>query len=902
VPHVSDSEITLSWFDRSTDEDGFIIERCAGQGCTQFSVLTTIPSTTSSPTRFETRYSDAGGGLAANGYYRYRIRAYRTVNGSDFFSSYLGPTEDIYTAKDIAPPCFYLRNSNSATQKGSVRRIARYGNRIYVAGEFNLAGPCSGPVQAIDEITLKPLDGVPGMGSGELFTQPLIYDVTEDPSDPGAYFVAGDQNGWVAGKNRTRVWRIKSNGKLDSSWGTGLTVSGRVNSIAVVGNVVYLAGTFTSVNGSTRNRLAALTRTTGALLNWNPGADSAVNLIRPSSDQSKVFVAGSFNQLGSSLSRQGIGALKLSTGVTGDGADPTGNTAVETWYPGAVTGGTILHFEPVGGSLFISGSFTQIGANARSRVAGIQESDGSVLTHPSITPNGNIHSSAYDSSRGLLFVVGAFTTINGTNRNYIAAIQVSDSALHSWYPTGGAGQAIPPNSSSINASSLELKGNRLFVGISPISTGSLGGVTTGGLAIVDLGSAVNPATSLSASRVVGTGYAGYGIKKSTGSSRLFCFSAGGSVSPAVMMSGHGVSNLAVYESHTGRILPSLSPTFNGVIHAAETFGSTLYVGGEFTQVNGTLTRNRLARIAYDGSVDSSWNPNVDGIVRTIAFDGEWVHIGGGFANVGGQSRRFVASISPSLGSSNAWNSEPDGTVRKLLLHQDRMYLGGDFSNLGSDAIKGVACYSMSSSSLCRQTGTLWNPNLSPAPSIYDLWVRNEGGNDFVYLVGSGFTAANGVTRNRAVKVATSFTDPNNPNPESWNPGISGYSLNGSAVACTDSECMIGGSFNNVGSATNQNIGFVNTGNGNSLSGRYSWMNAGADYFAYSIRYSRSAAANRGTLFITGDVGASATMYLQNLTSSNAYRVAGGVTAFHVDGSNTQPVPLIRGLIDPEEQP
>jgi PKD repeat protein len=64
---VSTSQINLSWQDNSSDEWGFVVERCVGAGCTNFGSLSTLSPNT-------TTYTDAG--LSSNTTYRYRLSSY----------------------------------------------------------------------------------------------------------------------------------------------------------------------------------------------------------------------------------------------------------------------------------------------------------------------------------------------------------------------------------------------------------------------------------------------------------------------------------------------------------------------------------------------------------------------------------------------------------------------------------------------------------------------------------------------------------------------------------------------------------------------------------------------------------------------------------------------------------
>ena len=66
--------------------------------------------------------------------------------------------------------------------------------------------------------------------------------------------------------------------------------NGRVNAIAILNGIAYIGGDFTSVRaagqssgGVTRNHLAAIDLSTGAVTAWNPGANGSVQAVAASS-------------------------------------------------------------------------------------------------------------------------------------------------------------------------------------------------------------------------------------------------------------------------------------------------------------------------------------------------------------------------------------------------------------------------------------------------------------------------------------------------------------------------------------------------------------------------------------------------------------------------------------------
>jgi predicted phage tail protein len=71
----SPTQINLQWTDNSGNEQGFSIERCTGNNCTNFAqIAQTGPNVT----------TFANTGLTGNTWYRYRVRAFNASGNSAF--------------------------------------------------------------------------------------------------------------------------------------------------------------------------------------------------------------------------------------------------------------------------------------------------------------------------------------------------------------------------------------------------------------------------------------------------------------------------------------------------------------------------------------------------------------------------------------------------------------------------------------------------------------------------------------------------------------------------------------------------------------------------------------------------------------------------------------------------
>jgi uncharacterized delta-60 repeat protein len=109
------------------------------------------------------------------------------------------------------------------------------------------------------------------------------------------------------------------------------------------------------------------------------------------------------------------------------------------------------------------------------------------------------------------------------------------------------------------------------------------------------------------------------------------------------------------------------------------------IGGAFTSVNG-VPRNHVARLKSDGSLDPDFDPGPgpDGNVYCLAGDeGGKVLIGGSFRSVNGTTRNYLArlNIDGSLDQGFDPGSLLDGTVWSIARQSDgRVVIGGDFAN------------------------------------------------------------------------------------------------------------------------------------------------------------------------------------------------------------------------------
>src|SRR5438067_9769415 len=135
-------------------------------------------------------------------------------------------------------------------------------------------------------------------------------------------------------------------------------------------------------------------------------------------------------------------------------------------------------------------------------------------------------------------------------------------------------------------------------------------------------------------------------------------------------SGGGVvrTHLAALSLTTGRVMP-WHPRANGTVTAlrANAAGTTMYIGGGFTTING-FSRAHVAAVTTSGSAVRKWHANTNGTVYAIAVSASRVYLGGSFTAVKGRRRIRLAAIGNTSSAAVApWHPNANSTVRALTI-------------------------------------------------------------------------------------------------------------------------------------------------------------------------------------------------------------------------------------------
>lgn len=183
---------------------------------------------------------------------------------------------------------------------------------------------------------------------------------------------------------------------------------------------------------------------------------------------------------------------------------------------------------------------------------------------------------------------------------------------------------------------------------------------------------------------------------------------------------------------------SLSGTkFNDEVHAMKIDGNgKIIAGGDFTDFNGT-TRNYLARLNADGSIDSDYNPSPLGSVSEIAL-----HADNAITVLSSSVLRRYDDSGTEFGIGEFAPSPPSGGPINVVASESTGYdiiLGGVFTG----GIAKMLADGSLDATFASNIGSGFNVDFSAGRQVRSVEITSTG----QILVGGDFTSFDGTTRN-----------------------------------------------------------------------------------------------------------------------------------------------------------
>ncbi len=332
-------------------------------------------------------------------------------------------------------------------------------------------------------------------------------------------------------------------------------------------------------------------------------------------------------------------ALRIVGSAVSSAASSVGSNASAAPISGAWSAnGNVWAMKKMGNTLYLGGSFTEVGGQPRYGLAAVDATTGEVLPW---NPNAHYTGAAGESivqamaaEGNTLYVGGNFSYIGSTVRNRVAAIDATSGVVLPW---GASLNAKPYDTPSI-ISSLALAGDTLYGGGNNYRCG----LAAWNKATGELVSAWHPCVNHYVTAVVPL--------------------AGGNLLVAgafdMVTNASGTSqprgNVAIVNGSTGEFLP-WAPRVNGTVYAALVNGTNVFLGGSFSQVEGKPRQNFAVLHATTGAL-SDIKADANAPVWTFLLDGFKLYVGGGFSVIGGQATDTgLAVMDPYVGGVLPWN-------------------------------------------------------------------------------------------------------------------------------------------------------------------------------------------------------------------------------------------------------
>lgn len=586
------------------------------------------------------------------------------LSGSDLFVSgffsAIGGQVRTYLAKISATGTGNADPTWDQPPNGFITSMVVSGSNLFVGGNFTGIGSVSR--NYIAKLSTA------GTGTVDPIWNPNASNIVNAIAVSGSDVFVGGIFTVINSTPRSKIAKLNANGTgtVDATWNPFTNVAGSVLSLLVSGTDLYAAGTFTSIGGENRNRVAKFSTTGTGTANptWNPNV-LGTEVISMALSGNVLYLGGNFTSVGGQARRHIAKVSALGTGTLDASWNPNPKQAVKTL---AVNGST----------LYVGGLFNSIGTLTRSKLVRFDKSTG--VVDPTWNPNPNISSNGIRDliiSGTSLFAAGEFTSIGGQTRYGLAKLSTigTGTADASWNPA-------PDN----HCHSILLSGNDLYV--SGEFT-NIGGYNINKLAKV---SAIGNGTVNSTWTPNPNLPNNYGnLAMALSGNNLFI----GGVFTNV--GGQNLNRLAKISAiGTGTSDPTWNPNPSNPITRLTISGSDLIAAGNFTTIGG-VSRNRLAKVSMlgTGSVDVSWNPNVDNEIHDMELVGSQLYICGNFSNVGGQIKNKVAKVSlngfGTLDAAWTFNSNTTNYVSTINYLSGNIAVGGySISPQNSYAVTGLA--------------------------------------------------------------------------------------------------------------------------------------------------------------------------------------------------------------------
>ncbi len=472
-------------------------------------------------------------------------------------------------------------------------------------------------------------------------------------------FLVGGSFTEFNGVARNRIARLNADGTLDASFDPGLGFNGTVEALALgTSSSIYVGGKFTEFNGVVRNSIAHLNADGSLDTSFAPssgfsgqGSNTTVHALAFNPSLNRLYAGGFFTTV-NGVSRANFASLVATSG----GLDTS-------FAPGALNAEVrALTINALDNDIYVGGDFTLVGGADRTRIVRFND-NGSVDTAfmsagggfdapvraLAIVDNGIDHD---------IYAAGDFTNFNSALRSRIARLNSNGSL------DGGFAPSATGFSGSVYALALSTTDSDVYAAGDFISYNGV------------------PTTRIL--RFNSNGNQDVGFDADSGA---------GSVDATIKALAVDGTSVFAAGSFTSLEKAGFDGDVNAVVRQAD---GKFVVAGNFTKFNG-VSRNRIARLNADGTLDASFDPHAgfDNEVRSIAIDpntGDIYAVGSFIAFNNVSTGSFAVRLSAN-GTLNTAFTGPSSLVMTGAPNvvafdpvYNRVYLGGEFTFSGRQGL------------------------------------------------------------------------------------------------------------------------------------------------------------------------------------------------------------------------
>jgi uncharacterized delta-60 repeat protein len=587
----------------------------------------------------------------------------------------------------------------------------------------------------------------------------------------GGAFTTLQPNGASAAVAATHVAILNSNGSIDSSFAAGAKTpaAGQINATTLQPNgQLLVGGSFGPLGGTQGSYLARFNVDGTPDTAYNPLINGPVNTI-------------SVQPSGATTSDPSDYAIWL---------NPNGTARFS--YQAATNGQVNVVVQQPDGKVLVGGLFSNFENSLANPNLVRLNTDGTVDTTFNPSPNGSVNAIALQPN-GQIVIGGNFTGLGATQVNYLARLNADGSPDTTFTPNPNSGVlavALQANGDIIAS------GDFSTVGPNPVAATAAAFIarfTSNGTFdttfSTELNGAANSIIVLANGQILLGG----------------AFTAIKDNDTATAQAVQGLARL----SSDGTLDTTFFPDPNFTVSVITVLPNGQYlVGGAFTSfqqnaMGNSIKANFIARINPDGTVDTSFNPNPNNVVFTIGVQSNGqIVIGGGFTALqpNGSSfsttRDFIARLNSDGSLDTTFNPSLNNGVDTVAVLQDgSLFVGGNFTaaETGGDILIGGSFSSVGGAPtpyLVRlNSDSTVDSMFTSIPDGPVNTIASQANEDT--LIGGTFAHVAGQPRSNLARLNSDGSlDP------SFNPGANG-SVNAIAVQ-QDAQIVVGGGFTNVG--------------------------------------------------------------------------------------------------------